>query len=156
MQTVTLSISKKVVYNEIEKTTSYAGQKMAGEDATAYQRMRTVDDDSTQLDRFWDESKAEFCKQMKGYLVRENNGIDEATGVTEIGFVLELSDSYDTVLKETMQQDLVSFFVLNIIAKWFTLANKTDAAGYKEAANNMLIGIHKNALHRKRPTRPTY
>lgn len=156
MQTVTLSISKKVVYNEIEKTTSYAGQKMAGEDATAYQRMRTVDDDSTQLDRFFDESKAEFCKQMKGYLVQEKYGTDEATGVTEIGFVLELSDSFDTVLKETMQQDLVSFFVLNIIAKWFTLANKTDAAGYKEAANNMLIGIHKNALHRKRPTRPTY
>lgn len=151
MQTITLRVSKKAVYNEVEKTTSYAGQKMADEDANAYERMRTLEEDSAQLDRYWDETRNEFCKQMKDFLQKQ-----EADGEWNVVFDLELSESFDMVLKDTMQEDLNSFFVLNIIAKWFTLTNKSEAASYKEAATNMLIGIHRNALHRKRPTRPTY
>lgn len=124
---------------------------MADEDANAYERMRTLEEDSAQLDRYWDETRNEFCKQMKDYLQKQ-----EADGEWNVVFDLELSESFDMVLKDTMQEDLNSFFVLNIIAKWFTLTNKPEAASYKEAATNMLIGIHRNALHRKRPTRPTY
>ena len=153
MQTLTLEISKKKIYQEVERTTSYIGAKIV-DDVEAYQRIRTIDEDAVLLDRFWKETKAEFCNLLKEYLFsveQTGEGAEE-----QIEFKLRLSESWDSVLGDTMQQDLFSFFVLNIIAKWFTLSNKAEAEGYKEAACGILTEMHINAIHKNKPMRPTY
>ena len=65
---VILSISKSAVFNEVAQTTSYTGAKM-DDDANAYERITTVDEDQSELKRFWDESRAEVAQAFIRMLV---------------------------------------------------------------------------------------
>ena len=55
MNEKTLTTDKNDVYEEVAKTTSYAGAKT--DDATAYDKIFTTDADKEMLERFWQESK---------------------------------------------------------------------------------------------------
>ena len=120
METI-LKVSKAKVYEEVAKTTEYTGAKM--DDANAYEKKSTTDEDRIMLERFWDESKNTICNSMKKVLVSER----EAEG--EYILTLSLSSAFDESLKESMERSLFSYFVMNITAKWYTFANKSEATG---------------------------
>lgn len=149
MTTVELSVNKSSVYDEVAKTTAYSGAKMT-DDAGAYERVFTTDADQTMLERFWDESKVAAAEQMKRYVD------DESDTGSVYTLTLGLSASYDEALTASMQKEFFSYFVMNITAKWFAFTNKKEASDYGEAAKALLTGIHKKAVFKKRPTRPTY
>lgn len=144
----TLSVSKDDVYNEVAKTTEYTGSKM--EDAEAYKRIFTTEQDKVMLERFWNESKNSIAGSLKKFLVSEN----EASGSYVL--TLELSASFDESLLESMERSLFSFFVMNITAKWYTLANKQEATDYAAAAVTNIDDIMRKAFFKKKPQRPTY
>lgn len=150
MTEVTLTVDKDSVLTEVAKTTSYVGKKMDGDD-DAYDRIFTTDADREMLERFWSESQIAVCEQLKKQLADEQT---KDNGDWEIK--LCLSQSFDTTLENSMNKELVSFFVMNIVAKWFAFCNKKEAGNYGTAANELLVGVHKKALYKKRPTRPTY
>lgn len=145
---ITLSVNKDAVYEEVAKTTSYTGAKM--DDEHAYERIFTTDEDKDILERFWDECKNTVCNSLKKVLVSEN----EAAGVYTL--TLGLSTAFDDSLTESMQRSLFSFFVMNITAKWYTFANKSEATGYATEAATYIEDIMRKAFFKKRPTRPTY
>lgn len=146
---IELSVKKSEVLEEVAKTSAYSGSKMT-EDEGAYERIFTTDADREMLERFWRESQVAVCEAMKKFLVDEEETDDNYT------VSLELSKSFDDVLQGSMEKELFSFFVMNITAKWFAFTNKKEAGDYGTAAQELLVGIRKKALYKKRPTRPTY
>lgn len=145
---ITLKINKEAVYEEVAKTTSYTGAKM--EDGDAYERIFTTDEDVEMLERFWNECKNLVCNSLKKVLVSET----EADG--EYSLRLGLSTAFDESLTDSMQRSLFSFFVMNITAKWYTFANKSEATGYATEAATYIEDIMRKAFYKKKPTRPTY
>lgn len=144
----TLKVSKDKVYEEVAKTTEYTGAKM--DDANAYEKISTTDEDRIMLERFWDESKNTICNSMKKVLVSER----EAEG--EYILTLSLSSAFDASLKESMERSLFSYFVMNITAKWYTFANKSEATGYATEAATYIEDIMRKAYFKKKPSRPKY
>lgn len=142
-------IEKEEVYTEVAQTSSYTGAKMDN-DPNAYERIFTTDEDRSQLERFWNESCVTFCEVMKRYLVSETS--------TSGGhrFEMEFSKSFDPALLPSMRQELFSYFVMNITAKWYGFSNKGESGEYAATAAALLEGIHRKACYKRKPQRPTY
>ncbi|MBR6775200.1 MAG: hypothetical protein IKM23_05735 [Bacteroidales bacterium] len=143
------TIDKNKIFEEVAKTTLYTGAKM-DDDEKAFDRIFTTDEDKIILNRFWEESKNTICDFLKRILSSE----DEVSDVLTIK--LELSASFDTSLKASMQSSLISFFVMNITSKWFNFTNKQESAGCAAEAATYLEDVKRKALYKKKPTRPIY
>lgn len=181
---ITLSISKEDVMQEIAVTTAYTGGKMDN-DEKALHRISTVDEDENHLERFWEESRADLCQELIGLVTFEgmvNNTIiiEPDDPIPPIGPVtqtptpassavlppisipqhyelrLDVSKSFDEALLPSMRLSLRSFFVHNIVAKWYIYTNKGEAGDYADKATTLLDDIHRKAVYKKKPTRPTY
>jgi hypothetical protein len=146
---IILTLSQSDVFTEVAQTASYTGSKMQ-DDPKAYDRITTVDEDQSELQRFWDESRAEVAKAFKRQLVSE--GMKEDT----YSLVLDVPVAFDEALLPGMQSGLRSFFVQSITAKWFGYTNKKETGVYAEAAKTCLDEVREKALHRKMPVRPRY
>lgn len=149
MEIITLSINKEDVMHDIAVTTSYTGAKMDN-DEKALHRISTVDEDETHLERFWEESRADLCQELIGLV------LDEGMTGPQYEMRLEVSGAFDRALLPSMMLSLRSFFVHNIVAKWYVYTNKAEAGEYADKAVTLLDDIHRKALYKKRPTRPTY
>ena len=154
MNIVTLKINKANVYDEIAKTTSYIGAKMKG-DEEAYARVFTTDEDRMMLERFWVESCNFATEQFKPFIVSVNE--QPTSHGVELGndyeVTLELSMSFDTSLKGSMETSLFSFFVLSIISKWNKFTNKEESAGNAEDALSAMKDVKSKMYYRKKPKR---
>jgi hypothetical protein len=146
---ITLSVSKSAVFNEVAQTTSYTGAKM-DDDANAYERISTVDEDQHELQRFWDESRAEIAQTFIRMLSSE--GMDGDT----YNLVLNVSVSFDEALLPGMQLGLFSYFVQNITAKWYVFTNKKEAGDFADRGSTILDEVKEKAFFKKKPVRPTY
>lgn len=143
-------INKNDVFAEVAKTTAYLGSKMLDTDENAYERIFTTDADQQMLARFWHECQVDVCEALKKFLADEQDNTDA------YHLSLQLSQSFDTALQESIDKELFSFFVTAIVAKWCTFTNKNEAAEYATAAASLLQGIRRKVFHKKKPTRPTY
>lgn len=149
MKELILSLNKEDVYNEVAKTTSYTGAKME-DDKAAYARIFTTDGDKEILERFWNESKNAAAGTLKKLL----NNEQEENGTYTL--TLDISNSFDDSLRSSMERSLFSFFVMNIVSKWYVFTNKKEAGAYAESALSDMEDVVRKAYFKKRPTRPTY
>ena len=149
MNTIIFQIQKDEVYNEVAKTTSYTGAKMEGDEG-AYDRIFTTDEDKTMLERFWNESKNMVVASLKKQLRTEREISDE--------YILELdvSNSFDNNLEESIQRSMFSFFVMNIVSKWYIFTNKKEAEAYAASAATNMEDVMRKVFYKKKPVRPTY
>lgn len=159
---------------EVATTTAYTGGKMADKDETALQRISTVDEDENHLERFWEESRADICQELIGLvnfegmvnkIIKPAEPKTQSTETASLPIIsikshyelrLEVSKSFDNALLPSMTVSLRSFFVHNIVAKWYVYTNKTEAGDYADKATTLLDDIHRKAVYKKKPTRPTY
>lgn len=139
---------------EVAVTTAYTGGKMSN-DANALQRISTVDEDEDHLERFWAESRTDICQELIG-LVTYDGMVTDSEGTAHYELRLDVSKSFDEALLPSMQQSLFSYFVHNIVAKWYVYTNKGEAGAYADKATTMLDDIHRKAVYKKKPVRPTY
>ncbi len=161
---------------EVAVTTAYTGGKMDN-DENALHRISTVDEDENHLERFWEESRADICQELIGLVTFEGmvrsiiKPIDptdpvfpRATAIEQPGLLqkqhyelrLDVSKSFDEALLPSMKLSLFSFFVHSIVAKWYIYTNKGEAGDYADKASTLLDDIHRKAVYKKKPTRPTY
>lgn len=161
---------------EIAVTTAYTGGKMIDNDENALHRISTVDEDENHLERFWEESRADICQELIGLVTFEGmvdsivKPVDPDNPVLQSSTTilppitlkphyelrLDVSKSFDEALLPSMKLSLRSFFVHNIVAKWYVYTNKTEAGDYADKAATLLDDIHRKAVYKKKPTRPTY
>lgn len=170
---ITLTINKDDVMQQIAVTTAYTGAKMMTADNTALHRISTVDEDEEHLERFWEESRSDICQELAGLVSFEGmvNGIDEPINPEDpvVGGIppailqkahyelrLNVSKSFDEALLPSMKISLLSYFVHSMTARWFVYTNKEEAGNYANIATSLLEDIHRKALHKKEPERPTY
>ncbi len=148
--------------HEVAVTTAYTGGKMDS-DERALHRISTVDEDEKHLDRFWEESRADICQELIGLVTFE--GMADRDAIEDGGMQkkscnyelrLEVSKSFDEALLPSMRLSLFSYFVQSIVAKWYVYTNKGEAGAYADKAATLLDDIHRKAVYKKRPTRPTY
>lgn len=167
---ITLSINKEDVMKEVAVTTAYTGGKMDKDD-NAFNRISTVDEDETHLERFWEECRADLCQELIGLVSFEGMAFDDIIHVNPDIVVprvsavsrhmhyevrLDVSKSFDNALLPSMKLSLFSYFVHGIAAKWYIYTNKGEAGEYADKAATLLDDIHRKALYKKKPTRPTY
>ncbi len=146
---ITLKVDQQEVLQEVARTTSYTGAKM-DDDANAYERITTVDEDQSELQRFWDESRAEVAQTFIRMLVSESMDGDTYS------LKLNVSASFDEALLPSMQLGLFSYFVQSIAAKWYVFTNKKEAGEYANVGKGLLDEVREKAFYKKKPTRPTY
>lgn len=159
---------------EVAVTTAYTGGKM-DDDENALHRISTVDEDETHLERFWEESRADICQELIGLVTFEGMvsssivkpsdpiPVETAAIVPPVNLVkshyelrLDVSKSFDEALLPSMKLSLFSYFVQSIVAKWYVYTNKKEAGDYADKASTLLDDIHRKAVYKKKPTRPTY
>lgn len=145
MTQIELTVVKTAVYNEVAKTTSYTGAKMVG-DEDAYLRIFTTDEDQEMLERFWDEAVSGAIEQLKPFIGTWSN-TDSFT------VQLNLSSSFDTNLKDSIQSSLTSYMVAMIVAKWYRIANKQEAESYGNDALGAMDDVMKKIYYKKKPVR---
>lgn len=153
MTRVIFTVNKANVYTEVAKTSSYSGAKM--DDAAAYDRIFTTDEDRQMLERFWNEASNAVTELFKPFLVSvtespESHGIELARNYEA---TLDLSASYDTVLNKSIESSLFSFFVDFIVSRWFKFTNKTETESYGNEAATMLDDVKAKIYYKKKPTR---
>ena len=146
---ISIKVDKSSVMKEVEQTTAYTGAKMEKDD-DAIERIPTIDEDVPQLERFWEECRSDICQELIGIVAYEG----EAAGQYELR--LEVSRSFDESLLPSMKISLFSYFVQSIAAKWYVYTNKTEAGEYADKAATLLDDIHRKAVYKKKPIRPTY
>lgn len=149
---IILSINKGDVMKEVAVTTAYTGGKMDN-DEHAFNRISTVDEDESHLERFWEECRADLCQELIGLLSNEGMNPDSPSNY-EVH--LDVSKSFDSALLPSMKLSLFSYFVHGIAGKWYIYTNKAEAGGYADKAATQLDDIHRKAMYKKRPVRPTY
>lgn len=144
-----IEIDKAAVMHEVAKTTSYVGAKMT-EDADAYDRMMTTDEDMNMLERFWNECCSSVCDKLR-YRVRS---VTTVADHFRIGVVM--ASAFDVPMRQGIKEDLFSYFVMGITAKWFAFTNKGEAKDYASEAEILLEGAHRKLCLKMKPTRPIY
>lgn len=158
---------------EVAVTTAYTGGKM-DDDENALHRISTVDEDETHLERFWEESRADICQELIGLvtfegmvssIIKPSDPIPVETAAIAPPVILvkphyelrlDVSKSFDEALLPSMKLSLFSYFVQSIVAKWYVYTNKKEAGDYADKASTLLDDIHRKAVYKKKPTRPTY
>lgn len=149
MTAVQFKVDRAKVLDEIRRTTSYTGTKFDDE-GTLIDRVSAIEEDDEALSRFWDESTGTVVETVKRFVVSDNSN---AEGLT---LDLELSSAWDAALKDSMQKDLFSFFVMNMTAKWFMFTKRDEVEKYSILATASLESFQRKAFYKRRPQRPTY
>lgn len=145
---IVLTVNKQDVLQEVAKTTSYIGAKKEGDDGTAYDRIYTTDEDAEMLERFWREAQGMLGTSLRCFVCMQH----EKDGKYSI--MLSTPCNWNMALRTTIEQDLFSWFVQSIIAKWMMMTNKTEVEAYATLAAGTLANIDKALLKRVRPMRP--
>lgn len=156
METITITIYKDDVYEEVAKATDYTGAKLIDGDEKARDRILATDDELSDLGRFWEESVLATNERLKEMVVSgETKELTTDDGM-RIAYeaVLEVSKSFDKELTPNVQSALRNFFINSIIGQWFKFANKEEATDYFTQAGDMMGGAERLLYSRKRPTRP--
>lgn len=149
---IALHIDKANVYDEVAKTTSYTGAKMT-EDEGAYNRIFTTDADRQMLERFWCEACDGATEQFKQFITAVSTQSEEDSTDKDYDVTLELSNSYDTNLNDSVETSLFSYFVSYIVSRWYKFTNKSEAESYFNDAVGMMDDIRRKIYYRKKPTR---
>lgn len=174
METITILVYRRDVYDEVAKATDYTGSKLIDVDAGARDRILAGDDDLAGLSRFWDESVSACNENFKellqewfcGYpaltLAAPSANAAPAGGASittgDNGYcysaTLEVSKSFDKTLSASIQSTIRSYFIASIIGQWFKFANKNEASDYLAQATEMIEAAERMLYSRKRPTIP--
>ncbi len=148
METITINIGQRDVFEEVQKATDYTGTKLADGDADVRDRILAGDEDLQTLDRFWDEAVLTVNERLKSMVV--------AFGSREGSYVatLEVSKAFDKTLTGSVEKTLRSFFIAFIIGEWFKFANKEEAKDYFAQGAELILTAERLLYSRKKPAVP--
>jgi|WetSurMetagenome_2_1015567.scaffolds.fasta_scaffold104977_2 hypothetical protein len=149
---ITITIKKSSVYEEVAKTTAYAG---ARDEEVKYDRVFTTEDDRLMLERFWREACTFSTDIMKKFISTVTTPVNSQTVdlTDDYEAVLSMPSAFDSNLTGSIQESLFSYFVNSISAKWFKITNRKDAEIYTADATSFLNKVKTDIFFRKNPTR---
>lgn len=154
---ILLKVNKGLVYNDVEKVTSYVGAKTeeAGQQG-AYDLNRVVDGNREVLERFWAVACSSASTSLNHYILHDEGYHPPTHGVEladDYEIVLGLPDNFKESLKDSIESSLISYFVSFICGQWFDYMNKDEATVQIETAKGLMKDIVSMLYARKRPKR---
>lgn len=147
---ITLTISRKDVFQEVAQTTSYVGAKMDG-DENAYNRISITDENEPELRLLWNESRMELAHSLADMLSSEGMLDDDKYKIE-----LDVSSAFKEALLPSLELGVFSYFVYSISAKWFVYTNKQEAEAYAARAAALLEKVRQETFEKDAPARPMY
>lgn len=156
MNTLSITISKSRVLDEVAKTSAYIGAKMmSGDDPVAYERIATTDADREQLERYWMECCADMASVLNGWVsYAGNQGMTHHVEIDrDFEMSLRMTDNWNDNLGQSINDALTSYMIDGMVAKWCMLANKKEAEAYTALAASSLQQARAMTFMRVRPTR---
>lgn len=148
MKTITLTLRKRDIFNEIGKSTAYTGAK-SDSDANnlLYDRVAIVEEDTQLLDRYCDIACSELLEEIKEFVTQVDFSGEN------IDLTLETSGFYDDSLTPSLQTDLFAYLVASISMRWFRITLPGRAAEQQTEAARMMEKALSKLYHRRKPTR---
>ena len=141
---VDIEVKKSEVYEELKKSSWYAGVKLGDE---SYKIIAINDEDRIMLDRFFEESRNAAINRLVKVFFKESVSEDNDTYTMH----LKLPDDFNINLLPSIESSLLSYFVLSILSKWFAFTNKPEAAQYATEAVAMLEDVATKVRYKLRP-----
>ncbi len=147
----TITVNLTAVYDQVGRTTGYAGAKLLDKDENAYERISTTGADKALLERFWQEGRDALCHALR----RMVEG-DCLEGDGTYRLELNLSEAFDEALLPSVAGNLEAYFVNVITARWMSLVDKDKAVDYSAAATQILAELQRKVMCKRPPRRPSY
>lgn len=135
---VEYNYSKDDILNEVDKTTAYLGAKQVSE-GNLYGRISTIAEDREMLNRFFHEACAMISGIGKKFIKTSSFGEDDENFYIEYS----LPESWNEAMEAPLKQDIYSFIVNYIIARWFVICGSEYAKVYSEYATQNNTNILK-------------
>ena len=146
MKILNITINKAKVLDNVSLATAYTGVKN-GSETGFYERVSTVSEDDKLLERFWKESIGEITDKLRPFIQVCRSGGEE------LELIMEVSNSYDDALTETIKEDLKGSLTAGITARWFQITFPEKAREMEEQARVLAGRVYANLYYRKRPRR---
>lgn len=155
MGTTTIKISKTDVFNDVAKTASYTGAKMVGDD-DAYERISITDQNMELFNSYWNVAVSLLCDNLKEMIqsISVNNEAVKPINGEVLNLTLNVSNSFDISLVDSIKASIKAFFVEIILGKWFEITNKQEFQARYNSGVEMLTDALRKLYYRKAPTRP--
>lgn len=150
MKTVTLTADRTAIFEQVARTTGYAGAKRLDKDEHAYERISTTEADDDLLAQFWLQSRGCLCHALRRLIVAE--GLEGS----DYRLDLNLSEAFDEGLLPSVASDLEAYFTNDIISKWMMLVDDAKATDHAATAARILADIQRKLLCKRPPRRPSY
>jgi hypothetical protein len=153
---IKLTVRKLDVYNEVAKTTAYAGAKQLDDDEHAYDRVFTTDEDRLMLERYFGEASREIVSNLPTSYIVEVCDYNTGTGIdlnADYKLTLEIPEAFPDALAASVEATMSFFFTTYIVSQWLALQKDETASVYAEKAQ-IFLGNISTLLHRRsRPVR---
>lgn len=152
MKTVTISIDKQKVYEEVAKTTAYLGAKRISDEQDTYSQFATTDEDRQMLEGFWVECCNAATQTMKRYVVEvSEQAIGDGTEDSTYTATLQLPDTWPSALHNVAKSELFAFFAALITAKWLDVAGSDKSDTYGKLADAKQTKLSRMLFHKVKP-----
>ncbi len=162
--TVTIQ-TKELLFDVMNKTylTGHAREAEGTKNYEAASNMQASEDNenSYQLRRSLTNAFTALKSLLGEYLdenrTTSNNIIPEAIDNDEpLVLAFKLPSNFNNASADSLGNGIHAYIADTMIAEWFMITNKEDAAGYVSHAEMSLETVKRALYKRSRPTRPTY
>ena len=152
---LSIDIKKSVVYDEVQKTTSYIGSKKNEEKEDPYTRIAATDSDVDLLERYWRQACASVVEELKPFVLSVSTPENSQTIIPSEVFTLELqvSDSFEQKLVPSLEGVLKEFFINKICCEWLAVTGDKESDYYKKGMEENREELRRILYYRKRPSK---
>lgn len=141
---VTITITKADVRDEVSRTTAYEGAHGGAFDNTFAKK-----EDAEMLERYWKEGTSILTDVWKKYIEDTNHNDDKYE------VVLTMPGNFDDNMIGMMEDSAFAYLCNYIVGKWMEMISSDKSALYITTASQSLLELKRAMLHRKSPIRPT-
>lgn len=141
-------VLKADIMKEVEKTTTYTGNKTeVANQAVFHDRVATTSTDSDLLQRYWRDACAHLVDSLRAFIVNAQFGQET------LRLTLEVSGSYDEALTPAVENGIFSHIAAAITARWFAITFPDRAEEWRLNALALFDCVLANLYYRKKPKR---
>lgn len=152
MKTVTISIDKQKVYEEVAKTTAYLGAKRISDEQDTYSQFATTDEDRQMLEGFWVECCNAATQTMKRFETAvSEQSLGNGSEGSEYTITLQMPGTWPESLRSAVETELFAFFAALITAKWLDVAGSDKSDTYGKLADAKQTKLSRMLFHKAKP-----
>ena len=157
MKEVTISITKKPLFEDVARYTAYEGKKGSevGNDANFYEKAFTTDADREQLNHYLTEAVSVIVAMLRKFaseivLPQKDEPLDLSD---EFTITLHLPDEYNDAYTASIGEDVRTYIASFIAFKWLSMIDTDRAARYMTQVEDTMKLLRMKVFRKDAPIR---